>query len=76
MLQETAILMAEPKCISIHYEVEDDRGATPLSRLGRCTDESIFSCLFFVQAWPGRTNAICEALDTAAQTLKMILEAD
>lgn len=30
--------------------------------------------MFFVQAWPGRTKAICEALETAAQTVKTILE--
>ena len=42
----------------------------------RYTDKSFYSCIFFVQAWPGRTKAICETLQTAAQTVKTILEAD
>ncbi|KAL8653880.1 MAG: hypothetical protein Q9226_003662 [Calogaya cf. arnoldii] len=55
MLQETAFLLPEPKCIFLHYEVEEQ------------------GCKFFVQAWPGRTKAICEALDKAAEIVKTVL---
>ena len=78
MLQETAFLLPEPKCIFLHYEVEDDGYVIECllltSRQLWLTAVSFISSKFFVQAWPGRTRCICDALDGAAQIVRAILE--
>ena len=44
--------------------------------LGVIANEGPCRCLFFVQAWKGRTRLFCEALEEAAETVKMLLGAE
>ncbi|MCJ1404087.1 hypothetical protein MMC11_007312 [Xylographa trunciseda] len=75
MMQETAFLMPEPQCIFVHFEVEEN-GYVALSSPRMIANDGAGRCLFFIQAWQGRTRAFCDALEEAATIVRVLLEDD